>query len=184
MEPDVPPDFFRVIDAAGLDQEFAEILVFRERLEGVWNSGARKALEHFETITFQPRVLADPERGVDRESVDVRQEIARLVHDVDGRFAGRYADVHMQAEDQIRPRQALHVFHDLLVALSFGDELVVPVGKGVRADGSDPQIRLAGERRELAAQFDNVLTRVRDRRTNLRAQLDDRLVHLRLDLFL
>src|SRR5205085_7460359 len=168
MEPDVPPDFFRVIDAAGLDQEFAEILVFRERLEGVWNSGARKALEHFEAITFQPRVLADPEWRVDRESVDVGQEIARLVHHMNGRFAGRYADVHMQAEDQIRPRQALHVFHDLLVTLSFGDELVVPVRKGVRADRGDPQVRLAGERRELAPQLDNVLARVRNRSANLR----------------
>src|SRR5207248_679277 len=51
------------------------------------------------------------------------------------------------------------------------------------ADRRDPQVRLISERGELAPQLDDVLTRVRDRRTNLRAEFDDRLVHLRLDLF-
>src|SRR4051812_21674155 len=54
----------------------------------------------------------------------------------------------------------------------------------MRADGGDPQVRLVGERRELAPQFNDVFARVRDRGADLSAKLDDRLVHLRLDLFL
>src|SRR5881394_3305346 len=52
------------------------------------------------------------------------------------------------------------------------------------ADGGDPQVRLVRERSEFAPQLDDVLARVRDRSANLRAQLDHRLVHLRLDLLL
>ena len=62
MEPNVPPDFLRVIDAAGLDQQLAVVFILRKALERVGNSGARKTLEHFQSITFQARVLADPER--------------------------------------------------------------------------------------------------------------------------
>src|SRR2546423_14344323 len=62
MEPDVPPDFLGVIDATGFDQQLAEVFVLGKRLEGIRNSGARKALKHFEAITFQTRILPDPER--------------------------------------------------------------------------------------------------------------------------
>ena len=74
MQPNVPPDFFRVIDATGFDQQFAVIFVFGQRFERVRNSGSRKALEHFEAITFQPGVVSHPKRRVDRERVNVRQE--------------------------------------------------------------------------------------------------------------
>ena len=56
MEPDVPPDFLRIIDATGLDQQLAVIFVLGKRFERVGNSGARKTLEHFEPITFQAGV--------------------------------------------------------------------------------------------------------------------------------
>ena len=62
MQPDVPPDFLRVIDATSFDQQFAVIFVLRKAFERVWNPGAWKAFEHFESITFQARVLANPER--------------------------------------------------------------------------------------------------------------------------
>src|SRR5438045_739229 len=66
MKPDVAPDFFWVIDAHRLDQEFAEIFVLGERFVRVRNSGAGKALDHFPAITLEPGVLPGPERRVDR----------------------------------------------------------------------------------------------------------------------
>ena len=62
MEPNVPPNFFRIIDAPGLDEELAEIFVLGERLERIGNSSPRKALKHFQAITLEPGVLPDPER--------------------------------------------------------------------------------------------------------------------------
>ena len=43
---------------------------------------------------------------------------------------------------------------------------------------------MSGERSQLAAKLDHMLARVADRLANLRAQLDDRLVHLGFDLLL
>ena len=60
MQPDVPPDFFRVIDATGFDQQLAVIVVLRKRFERVGNAGARKTFEHFESITFQARCPGRP----------------------------------------------------------------------------------------------------------------------------
>src|SRR5207244_11628704 len=97
MESDVPPDFFRVVDAAGFDQELAVILVLGKALERVGNPGAWKTLEHFESITFQARVLADPERRVGRERVNVGEKIASLIHDVNGTLPIRNADVQVPA---------------------------------------------------------------------------------------
>ena len=56
---------------------------------------------------------------------------------MNGRFAIRNADMHVQSENQVRARQQLHVFHDFLIALAFGDELIVPVRKRMRAGRSD-----------------------------------------------
>ena len=101
MEPDIPPDFFRVIDAAGFDQQFAVILVLGEDLERIGNAGARETLEHFKPITFETGVAPDPERRIDRERINVRQKIARLIHHLNGRVAVGDSDMHMQSENQI-----------------------------------------------------------------------------------
>src|SRR5437764_13128401 len=132
MESNVPPDFFRVVDAAGLDEQLAVILVLGKALERVGNPGARKTLEHFESITFQARVLADPERRIDRERVNVREKIARLIHDVNGALPIRNADMHVQSEDEIGARELLHILDDLLISLALSNELIAPVRKRMR----------------------------------------------------
>ena len=134
MQPDVPPDFFRVVDATGFDQQLAVVVVLRKRFEGIGNASARKTFEHFEAITFQPRIMAHPERRVDRESVDVRQKIARLIHHVDGALAIGHSDMNVQPKDQVCPGEQLHVFDDLLVTFALSDVLVPPVRKRMRAD--------------------------------------------------
>ena len=112
----------------------------------------------------------------------MRQKIARLIHDVNGGFAIGNADVDVQSENEIRARQQLHVFHDLPVALAFGDELIVPMRKRMRAGRGDLQSAASGEVGQLAAQFDHVRARIRDRLANLRAEFDHRLMHLGFDL--
>ena len=56
---------------------------------------------------------------------------------MDGRFAIGNADVHVQAENQIRARELLHVLHDFLVTFAFGDELIAPVRKWMRPGRRD-----------------------------------------------
>jgi len=47
----------------------------------------------------------------------MRQEVAHGIHQMDGGLAVLDAHVHMQSEDEVRPRHQLHVFHHSLVAL-------------------------------------------------------------------
>src|SRR2546421_5570761 len=102
---------------------------------------------------------------------------------MDSRIAARNSHVRVETENEVRTRELLHVADDFFVALAFGDELVAPMRKGMRAGRSDPQPGFARQRSELASKLDYVLARMGDRRTNLRAQLDDRLMHLGFDLF-
>src|SRR6266487_5654369 len=137
MESNVPPDFLCVIDATGLDEQLAVVFVLGKALERVGNPGARKTLEHFESITFQARVLADPERRVGRERVNVREKIARLIHDVNRALPIRNADMHVQSEDEICACELLHVLDDLLIAFALSNELIAPVRKRMRAHRSN-----------------------------------------------
>ena len=127
MEPDVPPNFLGVIDATGFHEQVAVIGVFRKRFERIRNAGAGKTLEHFQPVTFQPGIVPHPERRVNRQRVNVGQEIARLIHNVDGGFAVWNSDVHMQPEDEIGPGKQLHVAHNFLIALALSDELIAPM---------------------------------------------------------
>ena len=107
------------------------------------------------------------------------QEITRLVHEVDPFFAIGNSDMNMQAEDEIGPRDLLHVLHDRRVAFVGGDQLIVPMRKGVRARGSDLQSAAPRQQREFRSQLCDLFARLVNILANLRAQLDDRLVHLR-----
>ncbi len=58
------------------------------------------------------------------------QEIARLVHDVDQQIAVRYADMHMQPENEDGAHHILQILLKHLVAIVFGDQLALPVREG------------------------------------------------------
>ncbi len=78
-------------------------------------------------IRFQSRVLPEPKWRIDRKRINVRQEVASLIHHVDCFFAVRNTDMHVQSENEIGPRDLLHVFHDRGVAFINRDRLVHPV---------------------------------------------------------
>ena len=94
---------------------------------GVWDSRSRKPLEHFEPVALQASIVTDPKRRVDRERVNVRQKIARLIHYVDGDIAIWNANVHVQSKNEVRAGEQLHILYNLLIALAFSDELIVPM---------------------------------------------------------
>ena len=64
--------FFAVIDAIGVHQKLQIILVLREAFKRIGNAGARKALKDVVPVSLEPGVLAEPERRVDRQGVNVR----------------------------------------------------------------------------------------------------------------
>ena len=127
MKSDIPPNLFRIVDAIGRDKQLQVIFVFAEAFERIRNARARKTLEDHLAIRFEASVLAQPKRRIDGERVNVRKEIARLIHDVDRFFAIGNSDVDVQAENEIHACDLLHVLHDSRVALVGGYQLLHPV---------------------------------------------------------
>ena len=77
-----------------------------------------KAAEDGGAVGLQPRVASHPERRAGGEREQVRQEVARRVHQVDGRAVIGHGDVHVHAEDEQRSRELLELLDDVLVALA------------------------------------------------------------------
>ena len=78
-------------------------------------------------IRLEAGILAEPEGRVDRERIDVREKITRLVHELDCLLAIRDADVHVQSENEIRPRNLLQIVDDRGIALARRDQLIHPM---------------------------------------------------------
>ena len=100
MGPDVPPDFFPVVDAIQFDQKIDEIFVGAPGLELFGNAGAGEAAEDRGAEGFQAGVAAHPERRTGGESQKVWKEIADHVHHVDGGLFIGHGDVNMHSENQ------------------------------------------------------------------------------------
>ena len=114
----------------------------------------------------------------------MRQEVARLVHDVDALFLVLEPDVDVHAEDQQAVGDVGHRFAVLEVALALGDLLVAPTGKGVGRGGGDPQAVSGGDLGDPASQAHQLRARLRHSAADLRPDLDLRAQELGLDLVL
>ena len=182
MRADVPPDLLRVVDAVGADQQVDIVFEFATSCDKVGNVGARELVEDFAAVRLQAGVHAQPERRVGGERQDVRQEVARAVHDLDGRLAVLDADVHVQSENQVGARDHLQVFHDDAVALVGIDLLLVPLRERMRAAGGECAARSARARPMIWRRMSRISSlRLLDVLADAGADLDDRLVHLGLD---
>ena len=151
-------------------------------VELVGDAAARKAPEHRRPVRLEAGVAPLPERRAGRQREQVRQEVARLVEELDRAGPVGHGDVDVQPEDQQRARQLLQLFDDVLVALAGREDLVLPVRKRMRAGGRDAQPDALGALRELAADVADLVLELGDVGADLRADLDDRLVELALDL--
>jgi hypothetical protein len=112
----------------------------------------------------------------------VRQEIAHLAHHVDRRLPVWHRDVDVEPEDEQRPRELLQLLDDALVARAGGEDLVLPVREGVRAGRGDREPDARRGRRQLVADAEDLLPQLAHVGADLRADFDDRLMQLALDL--
>jgi hypothetical protein len=72
------------------------------------------------------------------ESASIGASHARAVEHLDRDLAVAQAYVHVEAEHDLLLSQLLLPFGEPAVALLWGDRLLLPVGEGVRASGSNP----------------------------------------------
>src|SRR5713226_178660 len=179
---DVPPDFLAAVDAVELDEEAEEIFVGAPGFELLGDASAREAAKDGGAEGFQAGVAAHPERRAGGEREEVGKEVAHHVHHVDRGLLVGHGDVDVHAEDQERARELLQFLDDVLVAFAGGDDLIDPTGEGVRAGGGDLQAGALGGGDQFAARAVHFDAQLTDVFANLRAGLDDGLVHLVLDL--
>ena len=181
MRPHVPPDLLRVVDAVGAHQQVDEVVVVGPARERIRDVGSRELVEHLAAIRLEPGVHAEPERRVRRQRQQVGQEVADLVHQLDEGLTVLDADVHVEAEDEVRPRHQLHVLHDLEVAGIRIDVLLAPVGERMGGAGDEEQPVVLCQAHHRPPQVDDVLTRLANRPAHAGAHLDHGLMHLGLD---
>ena len=181
MRADVPPDFFGVVDAVGLDEEVDVLLELGVAGEAVGEVGAGEVFEDFGAVAFVAGLHAEPEGGVGGEREDVREEVSDGVHDADGGFAVLDTDVDVEAEDEVGAGHELEVFDDLGVAGVRVDLLDAPVGEGMGGSGDEDEAVFFGEGDHVAAEVEEVFLGVLDGLADAGADLDDGLMHLGLD---
>ena len=167
----VPPDLAGVLDDAVAHQQIDGVAVLLPALEAARQARARQLLVGGEAVALEAGVLALGERRRGGEHQQVRQEIARLVHQVDAQLVVVDADVHVHAADDEAAADAGQILGDGLVALALGRLLRAPAREGMGGGGDGRQAVLAGQPRHRRAQ-----------RLELGARRARRRVHLRLDL--
>ena len=156
----VPPDLLRIVDAVQVDEQLDVVLVLAPGAEVVGDAGARKPPEDRRAVRLQPGVASHPERRARRKRQQVRQEVAHLVHQIDHDRPIGHADVHVQAEDQQRPRQLLQFLDDVVVADAGRDDLVFPARERMRAGGGHGEADALGGIRQLAAVAEDFLAQL------------------------
>ena len=106
-----------------------------------------------------------------------------MIHQVNGSLAVFHPDVHVQPENQVRPRYQLHVFHNVLVALVGRNLLHAPVRKGMGCRRAQAQPIFPCQCDHVATKLFDLFFRLLDVAAHRRPDLDHRGVHLRLNFF-
>src|SRR5215216_305680 len=112
----------------------------------------------------------------------MRQEITRRVHDLNGTFPIRHADVNVQPENEQRARDSLQFLDQQLIPLVVEDFLILPMRDRMRRRSDDDESILLRQPGDDAAESCDVSACFLDVATNARAHFHHRLDHLGLDL--
>src|SRR5581483_2693522 len=137
--PQIPPDLARVLDDAVAHQDVDGVPVLLPALETPRQPGARQLLVGREAVALEAGILALGERRGGGEHQQVRQEIARLVHEIDSELVVLDADVHVHAADDEAAAHSGEVAGDGLIAVALGGLLRAPAREGMRGGGDGCQ---------------------------------------------
>src|ERR1700683_1158418 len=179
MRPDVPPDLLRIIDAVGLDQQLDEVFILAPAGKVIRNVGPGKLVKYLAPVSLQPCIHPQPEGRVSRQREEVRQKIPRMIHHVDRGLAILNPNVHVQPENEVRPRHQLHVFDNILITRVGMNLLYLPVRKRMRRHRRQPQPILLGKLDNIAPQQLHLRFGLLDVLANPSPHFDHRLMHLR-----
>ena len=180
MKPDVPPDFFTIVDAARFHEQGNVFIVFSCRRKEVGDTRARKLVEHFGAVRFESRVAPAPERRVGRERVYVRQKIAHGVHNLDTLVAATDTYVNVQTKNQVRAGHVAQLLDQAVVAFVRGDKLGLPVRKRVGSGSGYLEVLLVGEFNNFPSEKSHFLAGLLDIMADIGTYFHHCLVHFGL----
>ena len=102
----------------------------------------------------------------------MRQEIGRLVHQIDAQFVVGQPDMDMQAADREPPHDALQVILQIGIAAALGGFLRVPAGKGMGCGGYRRHAVAGRDRGDSPAEMAQVGARFGEAGAHAGADLD------------
>src|SRR5436190_10122195 len=137
VEADVPPDVGVVRDAARTLELPDDLRVVVVVAEARRRPRARESGEHHVSRRAQPGRLAPPERRARGERDELLEVPDQGVDDLDRLLGVVDGDVHVQPEDQLAPRDVLHLVDESVVAVLGRDPLPLEERERMRAGGAD-----------------------------------------------
>ena len=143
MEADVPPDVRVVLDAAGLLELVHDLRVVGVVAEARRRARAREGGEDHVARRAEAGRLAAPERRARRERDELVEMGDQPVHDLDRLLGVVDGDVDVHPEDQLAPRDVLHLVDERAVAVLRGDPLRA---RRARTDACRPSRRAGPSR--------------------------------------
>src|SRR3954471_11864769 len=181
VEPDVPPDVRVVLDTAGLLELVHDLRVIRVVAEARRWARTREGGEDHVARRAEPGRLASPERGARRQRHELGQVRDQPVHDLDRFLRVVHRDVDVHPEDQLAPRDVLHLVDERPVAVLGGDALSFEERERMRAGRADAQAFLARDVRHVTPNAEELLLHSCRRVTDRRGHLEHRLHQLGVD---
>ncbi len=186
MEPDVPPDVRVVLDAARLLELVHDLRVVGVVAEAGRRPRARKGGEDHVPRRAEPGRFAAPERRARRERHELVKMGDQPVHDLDRLLGLVDRHVYVHPEDQLPPRDVLHLVDEGAVAVLRGDPLGLEERERVGAGRADAQALLPRDVGHVATDAEQLLVhagrRVADGRGHLQHRLHQLGVDARLEL--
>ncbi len=181
MEADVPPDVRVVLDAAGLLELVHDLRVVGVVAEARRRARAREGGEDHVARRAKTGRLASPERRAGRQRHELVEMADQPVHDLDRllRVVDRDVDVH--AEDQLAPRDVLHLVDERAIAVLRRDSLRLEERERMRAGRAHAHVLLPRDVGDVAPDAQQLLPHARRRVADRRGDLEDRLHQLGVD---
>jgi hypothetical protein len=173
VRPDRPPDLRELDDRVGPLEELDVFAVGRPAAERIGNAAAWEALgEALRARRMQPAVATVQKRGVRGDRQEQRQHRAQAVARAHRAIEVAHAQVHVQAEGVVAPRDVLQALLDTAVVLGVDDRLLAIVRPGMGSGGSQRDPLGGGEREQALAALALAGERVMQVRSHARDDLD------------
>src|SRR5215472_8927477 len=181
VEANVPPDVRVVLDAAGLLELVHDLRVLRVVVEPWRRPGAREGGEDHVAGGAESGRLTAPERRARRERHEFREVRDQSVDDLDRLLGVVDGDMDVQPEDQLAPRDVLHLVDHRPVAVLGRDPLPLEEREGMRSGRAHSQPLLARDVRDVAPDAQELLPHSRRRVADGRRHLEHGLHQLGVD---